>query len=338
MKFIISTLKISICLVLLLGLTNSLENHSHNFLSAENTTNNKLTLHVASYNTGGKRPSESLSGWLHGIQNDAFADIIVVGLQEMVDLNVKNIIGVGDTAETGKWWVKRLTEDLAKKGKYVLKTHSDLVGIFLAVFVKEELKDLIKDDEALTIKTGVLGLTGNKGSLSYRFAYKGTTFSVSVAHLAAGQSKSKDRVDEMKSLFGHSYSKTKKKVSDHDVQILFGDLNFRVEGDAALVRKDVEAGKLKELLEKDQLNMARSKYSEIQNMIEGKIDFKPTYKYKFDTQEYDDGAKNRVPSWCDRILYKQSSSVFIKEYGRLEWTNSDHKPIFGSFEIVVNGK
>ena len=46
----------------------------------------------------------------------------------------------------------------------------------------------------------------------------------------------------------------------------------------------------------------------------------------------------RVPSWCDRILYCSNPlKLMVKSYSRKENIhNSDHKPIFGVFNILVN--
>jgi hypothetical protein len=39
---------------------------------------------------------------------------------------------------------------------------------------------------------------------------------------------------------------------------------------------------------------------------EGKISFMPTYKFKKESNEYD-REKLRIPSWCDRILYRSEN-------------------------------
>ena len=59
-----------------------------------------------------------------------------------------------------------------------------------------------------------------------------------------------------------------------------------------------------------------------------RIKFGPTYKFNMGTNDYDI-AKNRVPSWTDRILYKVKShrnEVNCLEYNSvLELDTSDHK-------------
>ena len=67
---------------------------------------------------------------------------------------------------------------------------------------------------------------------------------------------------------------------------------------------------------------------------EGEITFPPTYKYKKDTNSYNIGK--RVPSWTDRILYKNNENIKILFYDRIDMNLSDHKPIVGFFEINNN--
>ena len=67
------------------------------------------------------------------------------------------------------------------------------------------------------------------------------------------------------------------------------------------------------------------------NIEEGEINFPPTYKYKKNTNFYN--ISKRVPSWTDRILYKNSENIKSIFYDRIDINLSDHKPIVGFFEI-----
>ncbi len=64
--------------------------------------------------------------------------------------------------------------------------------------------------------------------------------------------------------------------------------------------------------------------------------FEPTYKYGFNSNEYDQTGKVRVPAWCDRILYDAGGSNLSQVYyGRAELKMSDHRPVFGLFEAKI---
>lgn len=60
----------------------------------------------------------------------------------------------------------------------------------------------------------------------------------------------------------------------------------------------------------------------------------PTYKYIKKSNQYD---FKRVPSWCDRILYKSTPlKLGVRHYDRKEnISNSDHKPVFGVFNLLT---
>ena len=66
--------------------------------------------------------------------------------------------------------------------------------------------------------------------------------------------------------------------------------------------------------------------------IEGEIGFPPTYKLKKNV--YD---KERVPSWTDRILYKDKLKIMTQEtYGSIiSNLYSDHKPVYSQFSIKL---
>jgi phosphatidylinositol-bisphosphatase len=76
-------------------------------------------------------------------------------------------------------------------------------------------------------------------------------------------------------------------------------------------------------------------------LSEQHITFPPTYKFKIGTDSYELLKENRKPSWCDRILFKMNKTDnFINckplSYFSLpNFTQSDHKPVCGLFEIRV---
>lgn len=140
-----------------------------------------------------------------------------------------------------------------------------------------------------------------------------------------------------------------------DVVLWFGDLNYRIDLDNGDVRSLLQPymprdpppshdggsspvlasspielpstppshspttlqGTLESLLKHDQLLKQRREGKAFTGYREGKITFLPTYKYDVCTVGVWDSEKARVPSWCDRILWR------LKEPASPE---KDHKP------------
>lgn len=71
--------------------------------------------------------------------------------------------------------------------------------------------------------------------------------------------------------------------------------------------------------------------------VEAPITFAPTYKYDRRSSDYDSSEKNRIPAWCDRILYhtRHPSRVHQLHYRRYEANVSDHRPISAGYSVTV---
>lgn len=77
-------------------------------------------------------------------------------------------------------------------------------------------------------------------------------------------------------------------LSSFSAVFWLGDLNYRIsEMDSDLVRRLADTGKYDELLENDQLIKQRSERKCFNGFKEGKIKFKPTYKYDPGTDNWD---------------------------------------------------
>lgn len=67
---------------------------------------------------------------------------------------------------------------------------------------------------------------------------------------------------------------------------------------------------------------------------EAKLKFPPTYKFKVGTSEYDlKPSKVRIPSWCDRILYRGENLQQLFYTSIQSPTTSDHKPVASLFKV-----
>lgn len=88
------------------------------------------------------------------------------------------------------------------------------------------------------------------------------------------------------------------------------------------------------LVANDQLTIEKKKGNVFQGFLEGALSFVPTYKYDPGTDTFDTSAKARVPSWTDRVLFKTSEHVELREYGSCgELRYTDHRPVFASFDV-----
>lgn len=103
------------------------------------------------------------------------------------------------------------------------------------------------------------------------------------------------------------------------------------------VKRKIDEGKYKyffskEHLDCDELNGFKGVLSQY-NVTESTINFLPTYKYIKKLNYYD--ISKRTPGWTDRILYKKSNNIKCIKYDRINIKISDHRPVFGLFEINV---
>ena len=127
-------------------------------------------------------------------------------------------------------------------------------------------------------------------------------------------------------------------ILDHEVCILNGDLNYRIDtmGRDTVV-KAVNANNLSKLLERDQLLVSRRRNPgfRVRSFMECPITFAPTYKYDVGSDRYDTSEKRRAPAWCDRILYRGAGKIKQTDYRRHELRVSDHRPVSGRFKIRI---
>jgi hypothetical protein len=200
-------------------------------------------------------------------------------------------------------------------------------------FVKSTVKTHIINFDSLIIKTGLMGTMGNKGSCLLRFNYLDTSIALSTGHFAAGASSNQSRISELNDVLNKNFPVFKKSLfKEHDVYIVFGDMNFRCEIDYGNCIDLIRINNLDMLAKTDQFLKCRHLYHNFNEIKEGKLDFRPTYKYVIGTSDYDE-KKKRVPSWCDRVFYKRGNYIKQLVYDRSEISYSDHKPVYSIFKI-----
>ena len=306
----------------------------------------KANVLVGTWNVAGGEPHEDLESWLKclgsGYQTPcATPDIIVLCLQEICSLNAKNILG--DESRRRDWtrFLKSEVNRAFPEGNYLLKSDQYLVGLLLVLMVKESVNPSVNEVTTSSLKLGLKGYTGNKGGVFCRFEFFDTSICVVNCHLAAHKNQVRLRNEHIRSIQKHTKFLLKGNVAkglyEHDLILWAGDLNYRlnnisVEG----ILEKIGQGKVSELLVHDQLTHEKKKNQVLADFCEGEISFPPTFKHLIGSRsEY--LTEKREPAWCDRVLWRGQAE--LTRYGSCEFnTQSDHKPVFGSFEVPIRKK
>ncbi|KAF9534756.1 inositol polyphosphate phosphatase [Crepidotus variabilis] len=305
--------------------------------SAEYSTKKKCTIFIGTWNLNGRAPTgESLLPWLFPRQGVNDPDMFVIGFQEIVPLTAQQIVQTDP--EKRRVWENKILETLdrrpSKKCDYVLLRSEQLVGTALLVLVKSELTSVMRNVEGTSRKTGLRGMSGNKGAVGIRLDYHDTNFCFLTAHLAAGHTNVEERNADYRTITSGLHFQKGKTIDVHENVIWLADTNYRVDLDNATVRSLAEHDDFDPLYAADQLRQAMDSNAVFTGYGEGPLLFRPTYRYDLGTDIYDTSEKMRIPAWTDRILYR-GSGMDLSVYSRSELRGSDHKPVFAIFRAEI---
>lgn len=152
-------------------------------------------------------------------------------------------------------------------------------------------------------------------------------------HLAHGKSNSQKRFNEMKKIYNTVAGELgEKHSSKHDVQFLFGSLNFQLESAGKSANVSVQKQEISKLLKSDQLWSQYHQYNYLPRLSEAPITFLPTYKSIKDSD-----LSGSPAFWCDRILWGTSELVECTHYTSVEeLSTSDHRPVYGIYLVNVS--
>jgi hypothetical protein len=237
--------------------------------------------------------------------------MLVVGMQESPN-PVSSVMGIDPVCTA-------FANELAKKDFVLLNSHRVSImlgswGLLSMVFVKRALLCYFTDVKFSSIRTGVGGFVGNKGASVMKLMVGDLDMCFVNCHLPAQEERNDKRLQDLQYILTEQCFDGES-VMNSDVVVLYGDLNFRLEGYSfkEVVGK-VRNGRLSDLLAKDQLQADQVKGSpsgsNLKNFLEANIAFPPSYKYHPNSTEYTDGGKGRVPSWCDRVLWAMNERLF----------------------------
>jgi hypothetical protein len=271
-------------------------------------------------------------------------EVIVVAFQEASPLNAKTVLFKGTDTNYGEAWIEWISDVIAcsvdrKRSFEFVRTAAVVqVGLAVAMFVKIGENSRLRAQTPMTalVRTGNLGLTGNKGCVAVRahLTLDNSNFSISVlnVHLASGDGKGDFRRAELGKIVNESSFGEDKfyHFFDSSLAVVTGDLNARTQGetDGLLIGDG------------DELLARMKKEGSGYMFFESPIEFPATYKLVpgqngelvFDT--------TRKQAWCDRVLYRSgfvggSDRFACTEYDSLrEIDFSDHTPIFAVFELM----
>ena len=177
------------------------------------TTEERVRVRTNTFNANGKKPKAELdiTSWLMEDSGDgaAVVDVYAVGFQEIVPLQVQKVLKVQDVERDARMWDEKILRCLNNKTssrnnsdgtveKYVKITSMQLVGVYITIFVREELirngsirerpiSTKVATGFSLGFGTGAMNVKlGNKGGCCALIKIRDTSIAFVCAHLAAG--------------------------------------------------------------------------------------------------------------------------------------------------------
>lgn len=280
-------------------------------------------------------------------------DIYIVGLQEMVPLNTKEVV-VGKDKQRSLMWQEVILNNLGPDYIHIL--HKTMVGCEIQMFARREHKNRIKNLKKFKVKTGLSGMTGNKGAVSLRFTFDDTSFAFINTHLEAGQDKVGERLEQARQIYNETFNDFSVSLTQakcfHDYKFFFGDMNFRIDLPNDEVRRLVNLHDIEPLLAQDQLLKCKDKNMIFMRYFEAPIQFLPTYRYDMNCDLYDSSKKNRIPAYTDRVLMsrdQQFKSQLLHDvhkgndeaaampiyYNKRNSYLSDHRPVLAVYKLPI---
>lgn len=310
-------------------------------------------------------PEDDIRPWL--FSGGKQADIYIVGIQELVELGPMSVLMNTDGHEERQSELEhRIEAALAGTGLHYLKICSfGMVGLSLLAYALDSLQDHVAAIDCDRVKTGIEGLSGNKGGLCVRFMLGSMSLCFANVHLPSGTGKADERNDHLNEVLSYAFQGTSRNGStrpakngfhraslytalEHDLTVVFGDLNSRL---ADLPDDGFPKGPPEAWLLFDELLTGRIRCARSLGFREAEVTFPPTYKYVVGGGDL---SPARTPAWCDRVIYRFEPSatdvakrvlnpnivqhevevVEYDSYGDLRRT-SDHRPIAATIRISI---
>ena len=225
-------------------------------------------------------------------------------------------------------------------------TSKSLLAVHFCVFVRIGILPEVSEIQSKHVTTGLWRIVGNKGAIAISFNIGETSLLLINCHLTAGQKKNASRENSLHAIERDlnmspspcpsperkrpSFNEDLKMTDRFDCVIWQGDFNFRIDDERPFSGDGYE-----EMKQFDQLEELKENTDFFDGFEEGEICFPQTYKMKPGTDEYN---PKRIPSWTDRILFKQKNGTLEQlEYDSIQSVKiSDHRPVYAKFDLQVN--
>ncbi|XP_050423119.1 inositol polyphosphate 5-phosphatase E isoform X2 [Adelges cooleyi] len=243
--------------------------------------------------------------------------------------------------------------------------HSASLGtLHLAIYIRRDLLWFCSVPEESSFSTRPGTAFRTKGAVAISFSLFGSSMLFITSHLTAHVEKVKERLQDIRRIVKSLdlpkllpiKNKTKDVTNNFEYVFWSGDLNFRLAHPRHDVIKWVTQHRypldspIHQSLS-DQLTDCIKSGLIFRGFQEGPLTFAPTYKYDPGTEIFDTSAKQRTPSYTDRILYKcgkqqilpsttgsqyMTSSIECLTYCSVPSVcSSDHKPVWGLYKCTI---
>ncbi|ETV80101.1 hypothetical protein H257_06494 [Aphanomyces astaci] len=233
---------------------------------------------------------------------------------------------------------------------YMVAGAVELMEIRLAVFV--HTRNAVSDVEKITEATGVGNVIGNKGGVVVKLVVDQRSFCFVNCHLAAHEAQKflERRNSDVSEILSGARVGQRGIELDHQFDHAFwmGDMNYRVhlgytdpkdmtkEEHWAAVHDLVTRKEYGKLYANDQLQHQMHANKVLAGWHTVPCEFAPTFK-RLRGKEHE-FTQQRVPSYCDRVLWKSlpgfESNLTLTAYTCVpDISTSDHKPVYAAFDV-----
>lgn len=150
------------------------------------------------------------------LEPDILPQIVIVGLQEIIELNTSNVIGGTVTGQNSidqlNIWQnnleKALNHHLSDYGvdedmEYLLLARQSMVGLGILVFTLKSMRPLIRHVQVSSLARGVGGMLGNKGAVYVRFQILDSSLCIVNAHFTAHREHVEKRNNDFWAIFNY---------------------------------------------------------------------------------------------------------------------------------------